>query len=171
MRKSTPMKATILAIVTGTLLSASVAYAADNNREGYRGDCQHGQHMSKHMGKQGKRGMMKMFAKLDLSAEQKAEIKTLVQAHHQKMQDQRPNEEARKAHREEMLAAITAESFDELQIQQLLEAKKAKRQQAGVEKLKLQNTIFKTLTPEQQQEFKKNFLSQTAGKCGHGKRR
>ncbi|GGI82502.1 Spy/CpxP family protein refolding chaperone [Shewanella gelidii] len=142
------------------LLSISAVTVA-----GGRGDCHHG----KQMDRRGKAPMMKMLSRLDLSEAQRTEIKGLVKSHHEQMKQSRPDEATRTAQRSAMLEAITAETFNEQQVQQLLDSKQQQRQQMKLEKLKLQNAVYKVLTPEQQQEFKEKFMTQKAGKRGHGR--
>jgi len=149
--KANTLKAGLLAIVAGTALLTASVYAEQ------RTGCQEsGYHMkSDRMGHHG--GMKKMFRGLDLTDEQRTEIKTLMKAQKESMQGSRPTSDERLAHKADMLALITADSFDESQVKLLMQQKHEKRQDKAVGMFKVQNEIYKLLTPEQQVKFKENF--------------
>ncbi len=149
--KANTLKAGLLAIVASTALLTASVYA-----EQQTGCQESGYHMkSDRMGHH--EGMKKMFRGLDLTDEQRTEIKTLMKAQKESMRDSRPTSDERQTHKAEMLALITADSFDESQVKLLMQKKHEKRQDKAVGMLKVQNEIYKLLTPEQQVQFKENF--------------
>jgi protein CpxP len=91
-------------------------------------------------------------------------------AQKESMQGSRPTNDERLAHKAEMLALITADSFDEDQVKILMQQKHEKRQDRAVGMLKVQNEIYKLLTPEQQVEFKENFENARSRHEGKGNR-
>lgn len=155
--KKNRLQAGLLAILAGTVLMTAGVNAADEQ------GCQHGYHQMKG-GKHGHDGgIHKMLRGLDLTDAQKSEVETLMKAHKSSMKDQRPADEARKAHRQQMLELITAADFDEKKVKQALASKQAARQQHAVNKMKLQNQVYQLLTPEQQEQYKASFEKQHGG--------
>ncbi|AQS35556.1 P pilus assembly/Cpx signaling pathway, periplasmic inhibitor/zinc-resistance associated protein [Shewanella psychrophila] len=158
MKKNT-FKAGLLAIVASTALMTSAVYAEDGQHDG-----QH--HMkSERMGHHG--GMRQMFRGLDLTDEQKTEIKSLMKEQKSAMKENRPSKEERQAKKAEFLSLITADNFDEAKAQELMQARQdnAKFKKLGM--LEVQNKIYKLLTPEQQEQFKDNFEKGHSRKGGH----
>jgi len=149
--KANTLKAGLLAIVASTALLTTNVYAEQQTHCQDSGYHMKGDRMSHHG------GMKKMFRGLDLTDEQRTEIKTLMKAQKESMQSSRPTSDERQAHRAEMLALITADSFDESQVTLLMQQKQEKRQDKAVGMLKVQNEIYQLLTPEQQVRFKDNF--------------
>lgn len=148
MKKNT-LKAGLLAIVASTALMGTAVYANDGQK-----DCQH--HM-KSEGKSHHGGMRKMYRGLDLTAEQKSEIKSLMKEQKSAMKDNRSTKEERQAKKSEFLSLITADSFDEVKAQEMMQARQQHSQTKKLEALKVQNKIYLLLTPEQQGKFKENF--------------
>ncbi|WOT04952.1 Spy/CpxP family protein refolding chaperone [Shewanella youngdeokensis] len=152
MKKNT-LKAGLIALVASTTMLSATLYAADDQTE----TAQQERHQMK-----GERGghhkdMRKMFRGLDLTDEQKTEIKALFTAHRDEMKQDRPSKEDKAAERAQMLTFITAETFNEAEVKEALEAKQLERQQKSVDMLKLQNQVYLLLTPEQQETFKERF--------------
>lgn len=145
----TSLKSGLLALVAISALSAPMVYAGQHKHDN------HGYHSMEMFGHKG--GMKRMFKGLDLTEQQKTEIKALITAHKEGRKDQRPSDEERAARRAEMQALLTAPSFDESQALEIIAKKQVKHQQAMVARLKLQNTIYNMLTPEQQAKFKEKF--------------
>ncbi|ABV34893.1 protein of unknown function, Spy-related [Shewanella sediminis HAW-EB3] len=154
--KANTLKAGLLAIVAGTALLTTSVYAEQQTGCQDSGYHMKGDRMGHHNGGM-KSAMKKMFRGLDLTDEQRTEIKTLMKAQKDSMQGSRPTSDERQAHKTEMLALITADSFDESQVKLLMQQKHEKRQDKAVGMLKVQNEIYKLLTPEQQVKFKENF--------------
>lgn len=153
------LKTGLLALVAVSALSAPLVYAGQHKHGG--SDGYHSMEMRGHKG-----GMMKMFRGLDLTDQQKTDIKALVKAHKEAMQEKRPTDEERLAKRTEMKELITAASFDESRALELIAAKQVKHQQSMVERMKLQNTIYNMLTPEQQAELAEKLEKFADGKRG-----
>ncbi|ACJ27085.1 Spheroplast protein y precursor, putative [Shewanella piezotolerans WP3] len=154
--KNNTLKASLLAIVAGTTLLTAGVYAADDAKDSNEGHGKHGYHQMK-----GERGghhdMRKMFRGLDLTDEQKSELKALFLAHRDEMKQNRPSKEERATQKEQMLSFITTSNFSEDDVRQALAAKQEARQQKAVDILKLQNQAYQLLTPEQQEKFKERF--------------
>lgn len=153
------LKTGLLALVTTAALMTPAVYAGgygygydDSSRHGMRGE---------HRGYHG--DMRQMFRGLDLTDQQHAEIKALMQQHWQTMQDKRPSSDVRQAHREQMLALVTADTFNQADAVTLIQARQEQRQQRAIEMLKVQREIYQLLTPEQQLKFKERFA--TSGMC------
>ncbi|QYJ85946.1 Spy/CpxP family protein refolding chaperone [Shewanella mesophila] len=153
------LKSGLLAFVTTAALMTPMAYAANGyygNGDG-SGDC--------FASRQDMRGdyrgyhdnMGKMFRGLNLTDQQRADIRGLMQQHRDAMQERRPSSDVRQAHQEQMLTFVTADSFNEADAIAFMEARQARRQQSGIEMLKVQREIYQLLTPEQQTQFKENF--------------
>ncbi|WP_299802764.1 Spy/CpxP family protein refolding chaperone [uncultured Shewanella sp.] len=153
MKKNT-LKAGLLAIVASSALLTAGVSAGENNHGSHDGKS--GYHQMK-----GERGghhdMRKMFRGLDLTDEQKTEIKALFTAHRDEMKQNRPTKEQRTAQKAQMLDFITTTNFSEGAVRQALAAKQEARQQKAVDMLKLQNQAYQLLTPEQQEKFKQRF--------------
>ena len=147
--KANTFKAGLLAIVASSALMTSAVYAEDGQH-----DCQH--HMkSDRMAHHG--GMRQMFKGLGLTDEQKSEIKLLIKEQKTAMKENRPSKEERTAKKAEFLSLITADSFDETKAQELMQVRQDKAKYKKLEMMKVQNKIYKLLTPEQQEQFKDNF--------------
>lgn len=147
--KTNTLKAGLLAIVASTALIASAVYAEDG-----KNDCQHhmkGERMAHHG------GMRQMFKGLDLTEEQKSEIKLLIKEQKTAMKQNRPTKEERTAKKAEFLSLITADNFDEIKAQELMQVRQDRVKYTKLEMMKVQNKIYKLLTPEQQEAFKDSF--------------
>ncbi|MFT5789911.1 MAG: protein CpxP [Shewanella sp.] len=153
MKKNT-LKVGLLALVASTTLLTVTVRAADQQCEHYN---QHEHHQMK-----GERGghhdkMRKMFRGLDLTDEQKTQVKAILSSHRDEMELSRLSKEERTAQKTQMLAFITAANFNEAEVKQALMAKQEARQQKAVNMMKLQNEVYQLLTPEQQQKFEQRF--------------
>ncbi|QYK01639.1 Spy/CpxP family protein refolding chaperone [Shewanella psychrotolerans] len=153
------LKSGLLAFVTTAALMAPMVYAGNGHYgtgEG-RGDCfasrqdMRGDHRGYHD------HMRKMFRGLNLTDQQRTDIKVLMQQHRDAMQDKRPSSDVRQAHQEQMLTLVTADSFNEADAIAFMEARQAQRQQGAIEMMKVQREIYQLLTPAQQAQFKENF--------------
>ncbi|MCG9729500.1 Spy/CpxP family protein refolding chaperone [Shewanella sp. Isolate13] len=156
MMKKNTLKAGLLAIVASTaLLTAGVN--AGNYQDGSRDGHGKNGHHQMHGERAGHNDLRKMFRGLDLTDEQKTEMKALFSAHREQMQQNRPSKEARAAQKQQMLDFITTTNFNEEAVKQALAAKQEARQQKAVSIIKLQNQAYQLLTPEQQEKFKQRF--------------
>jgi len=129
---------------------------------------QRSSHGGKHEGF-GHRGMGMIFKKLDLTEEQKAQAKEIVQAGFEK---NKGVFEAMKANREKMKAATANGAFDEAVVSQIAAEQGQLAAQLIVEKERVKSQIFAILTDEQKAkaiELEKEFDGKM--KRGHrGKR-
>ncbi|WP_394202472.1 Spy/CpxP family protein refolding chaperone [Shewanella waksmanii] len=144
------LKAGVIALLASSaVMMAPATYANDGgyHKGGYHQMERGGHHA----------GLKKMFRGLDLTDEQREQVKTIVKQTREEMKALGASKEERQTHKDEMLALITADGFDESQAANLIATKQAKRQQAGVIMLKAQNQVYQLLTPEQQEKFKENF--------------
>lgn len=152
MKTFIPLKAGLFA-----LLASSAVLATTVNAEPSK-ECNHPRgEFHKRGDRMGHSGMHKMFAGLDLTEAQQADIKKLLAEQDAASRDDKPTKEARLAHRVEMHALITAARFDEAQAKALIGAQQEKRQAQAIERMKMQNQIYNLLTPEQQTKFKARF--------------
>ncbi|BAJ00216.1 spheroplast protein y precursor, putative [Shewanella violacea DSS12] len=143
------MKASLLAIVASTALITSAVYAENGQDE-----AQH--HMkSERLAHHG--GMGQMFKGLDLTDEQKSEIKLLMKKQKSAMKANHPSKEERQAKKAEFLNLITADNFDETKAQKLMQVRQDKIKYKKLEGMKVQHKVYKLLTPKQQEQFKDNF--------------
>lgn len=154
MMKKNTLKAGLLAIVASTTLLTAGVSAADDHQGNHGGKQGYHQMKGKHGGHH---DLRKMFRGLDLTAEQKTEMKALFTAHRDEMKQNRPSKEERAAQKAQMLDFITTTNFSEDAVRQALAAKQEARQQKAVDMLKLQNQAYQLLTPEQQEKFKQRF--------------
>lgn len=153
MKKNT-FKAGLLAVVASTALLTAGVSAADENHGSRDGKQGYHQMKGKHGGHH---DLRKMFRGLDLTDQQKTEMKALFTAHRDEMKQNRPSKEERAAQKAQMLEFITTTNFSEDAVRQALAAKQEARQQKAVDMLKLQNQAYQLLTPEQQEKFQKRF--------------
>lgn len=127
------MKKLLVTALVGALVVAPVAFAAKSNSEGK----QRGGHPA-----------MKMMKQLDLSDEQKAQVKEIMQQHKPKA-----DQEQRQAMYHQRMEIITAASFDQEAAQALIDIQQAKHQTRMLNMLQAQQQIYQVLTPEQQQKY------------------
>lgn len=127
------MKTNTLILTLSTVLLLSSPLALAHPGKGWQGE-----------GQRHERTMLPL-KQLDLSAEQRAQIQSLMQQHREARQQQR-NPEA-------MQQLLDAPQFDELAAQQLLAQRAQQREQHQLARLKLQHQIHQILTPEQRQQL------------------
>ncbi|UJF22449.1 Spy/CpxP family protein refolding chaperone [Shewanella sp. OMA3-2] len=162
MKPSSILKTSLVALVASSALLTGQLYATDTTgstvhteQVAPKGDRQHG-----HKG-----GMHKMLGALELTDEQKVQVKAIF-GKYKANRPERPTKEQRATHKAEMLALITTAGFDEAKATEMAEAKQQLQLQKMLTHLKMQNEIYQLLTPEQQQKFQDRFNS---GK-GHASR-
>ena len=111
-----------------------------------------------------KNDMRKMgFKKLNLTDEQKAEMKAIMASHRE------ANKETKLAHKAEMKALMEDPAFDEEKAQALINQREAQRADKQLSMLKLKHQMFQVLTDEQKAKYEE---LQMQGKKGHkGKNR
>ncbi|MCF1427900.1 MAG: Spy/CpxP family protein refolding chaperone [Shewanella sp.] len=147
------LKSLVLAGVTGgALLVSPVMAGPHHDGEGYQH--KHGHQMQRKGCNFMGHGM---FRGLNLTDEQKTQIKTIVKA-----QKGTNNQGAHAAHHQQMQALITAPQFDEATAYTLIEKQQEMHQQMKLKKLESQNKIYNLLTAEQQQK-----LQQRMEKCAN----
>ncbi len=161
----TTLKSGILALVTTAALMAPAAYACDHAGGQHPHKAKHGQRMGHHG------GMHQMFRGLELTDEQKASIKTVMEKHRESRKENRPSQEERQAYKAQMLEYVTADKFDEAKMKKAMQERQAKRNQAAIDTVKVHRDIYKLLTPEQQAKFKENFAKQPKHCDNKGKRK
>ncbi|GIU04496.1 Spy/CpxP family protein refolding chaperone [Shewanella glacialipiscicola] len=164
MKKLSPLKASLFAILASSAVLATSVNAAPTEAGAEYHKGHHMEHGGRHMDKG---GMHKMFEGLDLTDAQKADVKKLFAEQKAARADSRPKKEERLAQRTEMLTLLTAPSFDETQAKILMSAQQEQRQIQMIEHMKIQNQVYNLLTPEQQAKFKARFEAH-AGKEPRG---
>ncbi|NMH67163.1 Spy/CpxP family protein refolding chaperone [Shewanella salipaludis] len=154
MKTLSPLKTGLFVLLAGSAILATSVQAEPCTHEPHeRGKMAHHD------------GMHGMLRGLDLTDAQKAEVKKLFEQHKAAREAEGQQGDLRAAHREAMLALITATSFDEAQARQLISAREAKHEAREIERMKMQNEIYHLLTPEQQAKYKEH-LAKPRGKEG-----
>ena len=144
------LKSGLFALMTSAALLAPAVYAAGQAD----GGCRH-EMRGEHRGYHG--DMHKMFRGLELTDAQRSQVKALMQSHREAMQANRPSDEVRAAHKQQMLDMITSDTFNEADLKAMTAQRSEQRAQATVARMKMQREIYQLLTPEQQAKFKENF--------------
>ena len=166
-------RALIPALVIGTLLTTSLAFAGPGFGgkfgRGCDGDCygrgQGPMSYEQHEERMGHRLEM-MAAVLDLSADQQAQIKDLLD---QQWQDRQADRDEMLAVRDAMRAARLADPFDEADFRAKAAKQAELRTERMIERTKLQQEIKAVLTPEQQAKAD-TLGGMMGGGFGHGMR-
>lgn len=162
MKTLSPLKAGLFAILASSaILTTSVYAQTQEHCENHKGECHKKGCRMAHGEMHGHGDMHGMFAGLDLTQAQQAQIKQLLEAQKTARTESRPSKEDRIAHRNEMHSLITAATFDEAQAKALLSVQQEKRQTQALERMRVQNQIYNLLTPEQQTQFKARFEART----------
>lgn len=123
----------------------------------------------------GHKGMMGLgiIQQLDLSAEQKQQIKTVMQQHKQQVQAEREQNKAlRQARATERLALLKAADFNESQAKAMISSHQAQKMDKKLKALQVQHQVYQLLSPEQQAQYDALFLERAAKmpqKGGKGK--
>jgi len=151
------MTMTVAALVIALPLSATVL-------AGGRGDC--GDGYGDGPGPRGDAMMGPMMRDLDLSDEQRDQIRTLMQG--QRAQRQQ-NWEQRSEYRQQMHQLLMADQFDEAAAKKLIESQSAQHEQQMLERLKLHHQVLSVLTPEQKAEYQQKMENWEPGYHHHGK--
>ncbi len=143
-------KTTIIATaIVLPLLATSASAFAFGGGQGNKG----------HHGDKGGRGScevstQKLLRKLDLTDEQKAELKTLRESQREVMKtDRAENKDTRKAHREAVEALMLSADFDEAAAQALAEEMTEQQQQRHLNRLEQGHAVMSVLTEEQKAEL------------------
>ncbi|RLV58992.1 periplasmic heavy metal sensor [Parashewanella curva] len=100
--------------------------------------------------KRGHHKLMKFFRKLDLTADQKQQIKDIYKAYRQEQKSLRPTKEDRQAYAEQVKALVQSADFDAQAAANLVDQRSQLRQQQAVATMKLRHDMSQVLTPEQQ---------------------
>ncbi|WP_068544394.1 Spy/CpxP family protein refolding chaperone [Thalassotalea crassostreae] len=103
----------------------------------------------KHRGKMDNPVRM-MFSKLDLSEEQKQQVKDIMKAQKEQMKALNDGQDQSK---EQMKAIIHADTFDELAFKALQSRQAVKMQKLGLIKAKSMHEMYQVLTAEQKQKM------------------
>ncbi len=138
MKKLTAAILSIVLVAMGAMfIFAQDGAAQKDGKRGKRG----------HFGKMKRGGGMgMMFRGLDLTDEQKAQMKAIRQASRETM---KPIREQMKANRQKLQTLSESGTFDEAQVQAIAAQQGALSAQMIVEKERVKSQIFNLLTPEQ----------------------
>lgn len=134
-------KILVAAIILPLVISAGSAFA-------YGGKEQRGSHNGCHAGMD--RGMMK---DLNLTNDQKTQLKALRQANKDTMERGEKNSAQQEAHRSQLNELLLADTFDSAKATALAEQMSGKHTERQVEKLGKQHQMLSILTPEQKTQF------------------
>lgn len=137
-------KVTTLIMASILVLGSSAAFAADKT-EAANGWCHNGDGTM--MNKKGGRGHHNMFDGLNLTEQQRQQMRDLMS---QSRQDQ-PRLDM--ADREAMHKLITADKFDEAAVRAQAEKMSQNQVERQVEMAKVRNQMYNLLTPEQKAEL------------------
>nr|WP_087023504.1 CpxP family protein [Thaumasiovibrio subtropicus] len=135
-------KRTILAtaIALPLVMTSATAVAFGGGHQGGKGQCQANPH--------------KMLRQLDLTAEQKTELKALRETHRAEMkEDRQNNRDTRQAHREAMQALMLSADFDEVAAEALAAEMSERHQQRQVEMMSKRHQMLSILTDEQKTQL------------------
>lgn len=157
---------TITSLVLATTLSlGGLSYATAANQDGMQNgqknaqDCVmvkqdgKGKHQGgKHKGKNKGQNKQMEFAKLNLTDQQKAEMKTIMSAQKGEKKGQKTDAE-RLAQRAEMQALMNTEVFDEAKAKSIIDAQEIKKSERKLAMLKAKHEMYQLLTDEQKAEF------------------
>lgn len=145
MKKVIATVSAIALVAIGTIFV--IAQSGEGNPDGKRGFGQHGKRA--HFGGRHKRGgrmMGRMFRQLDLTDEQKAELKSIRQASRENM---KPIREQMHANRQSLRDLTANGSFDEAQVQAIASQMGSLHAQMIVEKERNKAKMFAVLSAEQ----------------------
>lgn len=144
----------IATIILATTLSvAGLSYAVAGNNQNMKGnqDCAMYSEggMNKHHGKKHKR---MGFSQLDLSDEQKQQMKS-IRSSAKANKKQLKSDSERLAHQASMQALMHSETFDEEQAKALISEQQAQKNAKKLEVLKVRHQMFQVLTDEQKIQY------------------
>lgn len=135
-------KRVLVVMMALPLLVGSVAYADGGHRDG-----------GHYGGKGGSAcGMHGAMEQLNLTDEQKAEMKALRQSGKERMYA-KGSDDNRKAHHEKVDKLIMAEQFDEAQAQEIADEMASMHSQRIVQRFANQHQMMSILTPEQKEKW------------------
>ncbi|MBV7317525.1 Spy/CpxP family protein refolding chaperone [Shewanella sp. NIFS-20-20] len=148
------MKARTMLLLVASAYFSATAMAKDTGE----GSSDHQvRHQKKHHQSHGcdvmdGKGMHKMFKRLDLSDEQRQQLKQLMKQ--SRTDDQaKARSQMRADNRQAMSDLVTAPQFDEGAAKALLAKQAEFRQQRALNNLRLRHQAYQMLTPEQQQKW------------------
>jgi protein CpxP len=156
-------------ILATTLSLGGLSYAVAANQDGMKkgqnnnqnctmmmedgqGKYKGGKHKGKGKGKNRGQNQQMGFEKLNLTDEQKAEMKTIMSSQKGQKRVQKTDTE-RLAQQAEMQSLMQAETFDEAKAEELISNQQSKRNANKLEKMKAKHAMYQLLTDEQKAEF------------------
>ena len=156
-------------ILATTLSLGGLSYAVAANQDGMKkgqnnnqnctmmmedgqGKYKGGKHKGKGKGKNRGQNQQMGFEKLNLTDEQKAEMKTIMSSQKGQKRVQKTDTE-RLAQQAEMQSLMQAETFDEAKAEELINNQQSKRNANKLEKMKAKHAMYQLLTDEQKAEF------------------
>ncbi len=104
------------------------------------------------MGERGGHPMGQVLQQLDLDSNQRDQIRDLMQAHGNKMRDQRDSD-LRDQHRQAMKQLLQQESFDQAAAEALIDEQAIRMRTMMLQRLELQHSVYQLLTPAQRTQF------------------
>ena len=115
-----------------------------------------------------KGGMSGSMAQLDLTAEQQAKIKAIMQEKYSDRKNERTKYQAERAQMQQQMQALTnANTLDNAAINRLADQQAAKTKQRFIEHVQMQHAISQVLTAEQRQKMAQ-LKSERQAKGHHG---
>lgn len=110
-------------------------------------------HGGPHRGADKRDDMQRVMSKLDLTDEQKQQVKDIQSAKKEQMKTLMAEQGDKKANREQFTALIQAETFDENAFKLLQQEKAEQQEKAGLISAKSMHQMFQLLTAEQKQQL------------------
>ena len=156
-------------ILATTLSLGGFSYATAANQDGMKNGQQNGQnctmmtedgrgqnkggkHKGKNKGKNRGQNQQMGFEKLNLTDEQKVEMRTIMSSQKGQKRVQKTDEE-RLAQQAEMQTLMLADTFDESKAEELISNQQSQRNESKLEKMKAKHEMYQLLTDEQKAEF------------------
>lgn len=134
----------IAALSLALPLSLSVNAKAMDSMQGHRG------------------GMKNIISQLDLTQEQKQDVKTIMQQAKGNV-DRQSRQALRAEHQAERLALLNSETFDEQKAREMIASHQQQMSEKQLAMLKTQHQVYQILTPEQRVKFAE-LMSQGKGR-------
>ncbi|MGF1691599.1 CpxP family protein [Photobacterium kagoshimensis] len=147
--KKTLAMAIVLPLALGS--ASAMAYGGGKGHHGGKGGC-------------GMDGGKKMFRELDLTSEQKAQMKTLRESHREQRQANSDNRDARRASHQQMQQLLLADSFNEAEVRQLAQQMSEQQLDHRVAMLKNRHDMLNILTADQKAKLQE-LQSERMAKC------
>ncbi|MGF1835257.1 CpxP family protein [Photobacterium sanguinicancri] len=147
--KKTLVMAIVLPLALGS--ASAMAYGGGKGHHEGKGGC-------------GMDGGKKMFRELDLTSEQKTQMKTLRESHREQRHANTDTRDVRKASHQQMQQLLLEDSFNEAEVRQLAQQMSEQQLDHRVAMLKNRHDMLNILTAEQKTKLQE-LQSERMAKC------